>query len=170
LARAEAAVLSGLIEPVCADMGALGWPEGELDLLWSEGAAYNLGFAIALEKWRPLLAKGGLAVISEMSWFGDQRPEAAARFWAQAYPAMASELENRQVAREAGYEVIEVRPLPEAAWWQNYYGPLAARIAALKPDATGVLLDVIAETEQEMALFRVHADCYGYLFFLLRAV
>jgi hypothetical protein len=33
-----------------------------IDLLWSEGAAYNIGFANALATWAPALAPGGLRV------------------------------------------------------------------------------------------------------------
>ncbi|MFM1921156.1 MAG: hypothetical protein RLZZ303_2790, partial [Candidatus Hydrogenedentota bacterium] len=43
-ATAAAQGLPSLIEPIEADMGNLDWPPSSLDLLWSEGAAYNLTF------------------------------------------------------------------------------------------------------------------------------
>jgi cyclopropane fatty-acyl-phospholipid synthase-like methyltransferase len=61
--RAAARGLAHLITPMLADMGALDWPPASLDLLWSEGAAYSLGFEQALTRWRPLLAAGGVAVV-----------------------------------------------------------------------------------------------------------
>ncbi|MGH1395846.1 MAG: hypothetical protein ACRAVC_17745 [Trichormus sp.] len=75
-------------------MGKLDWAEASVDLLWSEGAAYNLGFEQALKLWRPLLANNGIAVVSELSWFSDQVPESAIAYWNTAYPMMGSEAEN----------------------------------------------------------------------------
>lgn len=169
-ARAEAEGLSDLVQPIEADMGALDWPDGSIDLLWSEGAAYNLTFRGALERWRRLLARDGIAAISEMSWFSDARPEPAAAFWAREYPAMASEAENCKSARENGFSVVEMRRLPDSAWWDNYYRPLEARMADLQPDATGVLAEVIAETRREIDLFREFSSAYGYTFYVLKAV
>jgi len=162
--------LGHLIEPVHADMGNLGWPEGCLDLLWSEGAAYHLTFTGALHTWRPLLAPGGVAVISELSWFSDKRPDDALAFWGAGYPTMGSEAENMAHARAAGYEVIEVVRLPSQAWWDNYYGPLMARMEQVRPTADTAMSAVLEGTQVEMDLFRVYSDAYGYSFYLLQAV
>lgn len=148
-------------------MGALDWPPGSVDLVWSEGAAYNLGFARALTLWRPLLAPGGLAVVSEMSWFGDERPAPAVEFWQAAYPVMGSEAENRAHAQRAAFEVLDVRRLPAECWWRNYYDPLAARMRQV--ERTPAMAAVIAESETEMSLFRRFSDAYGYSFYVLRA-
>ena len=150
-------------------MGKLDWPSGSLDLLWSEGAAYNLTFAGALEKWRRLLAPQGLAVISELTWFGHQRPAAAREFWEAGYPTMAAEQENVVTAEVAGYEVLGIHRLPSQAWWDNYYGPLLQRMATLRPDADGALQSVLSATEAEIDLFRDCSDAYGYSFYLLQA-
>lgn len=168
LSKAEG--LSDFVQPIEADMGALDWPDGSLDLLWSEGAAYNLTFRGALERWRRLLVRDGIAVISEMSWFTDDRPPRAVAFWAEEYPAMASEAENCRTASECGFSVLATRRLPDTAWWENYYGPLQARMADLAPHATGVLAAVIDDTRKEIDLFREHGDRYGYTFYVLRAV
>lgn len=161
--------LEHLIRVVEADMGALDWPAGSVDLLWSEGAAYHLTFAGALETWRPLLAPGGVAVISELSWFTDAPSSAARAFWGAAYPTMASEEANAQIAVRSGYEVLSVKRLPQEAWWAYYYGPLQSRIEALRGTTDPVMLGVIRETEVEMALFRAHTTDYGYTFYILRA-
>lgn len=161
--------LDHLIRVVEADMGALDWPAGSVDLLWSEGAAYHLTFAGALETWRPLLATGGAAVISELTWFTDAPSPAARAFWGAAYPTMGTEEGNAQIAEVAGYEVLSLKRLPQEAWWTYYYGPLQARAEALRDTADPVMLDVIRETEAEMALFRAHPADYGYTFYILRA-
>jgi hypothetical protein len=42
-------------------------PPGSVDLLWSEGAIYLLGFEDGLRRFRPCLAPGGLAAVTECS-------------------------------------------------------------------------------------------------------
>ncbi len=166
---AKARGLDALIETRCADFGALTEPEGSFDLLWSEGAIYWLGFEEGLKRWRPLLAPGGLAAVSEASWLvEDPAPEPAA-FWREAYPSMGTVAENRRRAENAGFEVLDTFTLPASDWW-DYYRPLEARIEALRAEAAhdAELAGAIAETERELALYRTHGDAYGYIFHLLR--
>jgi serine/threonine-protein kinase HipA len=49
-ARAKQSGLDHLIMPIQGDMAKLDWPVGLVNLLWSEGAAYNLGFEQKLLK------------------------------------------------------------------------------------------------------------------------
>ena len=165
--RATAAGVADRVTAIQADMGALNWPPKSIDLLWSEGAAYSLGFERALISWRPLLADHGIAVVSEMSWFTRQPDPAALAFWKDGYPTMADEAENRERALRAGYRVLDTRRLPSQAWWDNYYGPLRHRMQTLV--ANPVLQAVIQETTEEMALFEQFSDQYGYVFYVLAA-
>lgn len=166
--RAERLGLQDRIHWIEADFGALDWPLGELDLLWSEGAAYNLTFAGALAAWKPLLKPGGLAVISELSWCTEDIPIPAQAYWQQAYPAMASEADNIQTAISQGLEVLGVERLPAEAWWTNYYHPLQAKIQPLGHSPDPVMQSVIQETQAEIALFEQYSDAYGYSAYLLR--
>jgi hypothetical protein len=57
--------------------------------------------------------------------------------------------------------------LPESDWWE-YYDPLDQRIAELRERycdnvAADAALDACAS---EIKLYRRHADCYGYAFFV----
>jgi len=169
--RARQAGLAYLITPIQADMAELGaeldWPLACIDLLWSEGAAYNLGFERALSGWRPFLKDNGIAVVSEMSWFTDDPPQPAFDFWSAAYPTMGSESENSDRARRASYRVLDTRRLPSDVWWKNYYTPLRARIEQV--EMTPAMQVVVQETETEMELFEKFSDSYGYTFYILQA-
>ena len=160
--------LEHLIEPRCADMAAPGVPAGSVDLLWSEGAIYLLGFADGLRLWRPLLAPAGCLAASECSWLCADPPAAAAAFFGEGYPSMAGIEQNVERARAAGFEVVDHFALPPAAWWDEYYIPLEERMARLAPDAGPELAAVIDETRREIELYRRHRDSYGYVFYLLR--
>lgn len=158
--------LESLIRPLQADMGALAWPPGSLDLIWSEGAAYVLGFETALARWRPLLADAGVAVVSEMNWFTDAPPAEPREFWSVAYPTMAGEAENRRRAQRAGFAVLATERLPDEAWWKNYYGPLREKIGQLPAAFRGRA--AVAEAEREMRLFEQFSGHYGYTFYVLQ--
>ncbi len=167
--HARAHGLDHLVRTVEGDMGNLEWPEASIDLLWSEGAAYNLTFEGALKVWRPLMVPGGIAVISEISWFASKIPEPCLKFWQNVYPEIADENENSKHARAAGFEVVGIHRLPSEAWWTNYYEPLDERMKTLRPAADPAMQEVIEETEVEIELFRKYSDIYGYSFYLLKA-
>ena len=166
--QARARGLADRIYPLACDFADLPMESGSVDLLWSEGAAYNLTFAGALEKWRLLVAPNGVAVISELSWFTDDIPDAPRHYWETAYPAIADEAENTARAQAAGFDVVSTRRLPAQAWWDNYYNPMLERIAAMSnPNAT--MQAVIAEMQTEIDLFRQYSQHYGYTFYVLTA-
>ncbi|MCA6503975.1 MAG: class I SAM-dependent methyltransferase [Pseudanabaena sp. M135S2SP2A07QC] len=164
--RAKQCELEHLIKPIHGDMAKLDWADGSIDLLWSEGAAYNLGFEQALTIWRSLLTNTGLAVISEMSWFADHVPEPAALYWQNAYPMIANEAENSDRAHRSGFKVISTHRLPSQAWWKNYYEPL--REQTRQVEISPVMQLVIDEIEEEMNLFERFSDFYGYTFYVLQ--
>ncbi len=164
--RAKQRGLEHLIIPIQGDMAKLDWPVGSLDLLWSEGAAYSLGFEQALTLWRSLLANSGIAVISELSWFTEDAPEPARAYWQNAYPGMGSEAENSDRANRSGFRVLFTHRLPSQAWWGNYYDPLRARMQQI--EITPIIQSVIRETEEEMRLFEKFSDFYGYTFYVLQ--
>jgi SAM-dependent methyltransferase len=167
-ASAHARGLGHLIEPRCADMAAPGVPAGSIDLVWSEGAVYFLGFEKGLCLWRPLLAPGGCVAVSECSWLTDNPPTEAVAFFREGYPGMAGIARNLERARAAGLDVVDVFTLPPEAWSDEYYTPLEQRMTELAPDADPALAAAIAETRREIDLYRRHGDSYGYVFYLLR--
>ena len=66
-------------------MDKLHFQNEELDLIWSEGAIYNIGFEQGLKEWRKFLKPGGYIAVSEASWFTEERPEEITDFWMDAY-------------------------------------------------------------------------------------
>jgi len=58
--RAKQRHLEHFVETIECDMGSLDWELESIDLLWSEGAAYNLTFEGALKAWRPFMAAHGI--------------------------------------------------------------------------------------------------------------
>lgn len=170
--RVASAGLGDRVRALRADMRQLPLPDDAFDLVWSEGAAYIMGFDQALASWRRLLRPDGCIAVSELVWLTDERPEEAARFFAAAYPAMKTVEEACDSVRSAGYELLGSFVLPDAAWWEHYYGPLEAKLPGLRRrfDGEPTALTIIGETESEIAIRRNYPDAYGYAFLVGRAV
>ena len=168
--RAKQRGLEHLVETIECDMGSLDWKPETIDLLWSEGAAYNLTFEGALKAWRPLMAANGIAVISEMSYFTSEVPESVRVYWQNAYPTIGTESENSNHATSSGFEILGIHRLPSKAWWDNYYGPLRENMDSFKHSEDSVMQSVIKEIEEEMKLFEEHEKHYGYSFYIMKAV
>ena len=162
---AAARNLSTFVDVQEADMAEPPVPAESLDLLWSEGAAYVLGFTEALMRWRPLLKPEGFCVVSECTWLTEDRPESVRRFWAEAYPAMTTIEDNTAQARVAGFEVEATRILSDEGW-SRYYGPMDRAILTGRADPLGS--DFIAGLRNEQAVFHSARGSYGYVFYVMK--
>lgn len=170
ISRAKERRIEHLVEAIECDMGSLDWKAETIDLLWSEGAAYNLTFEGALKAWRPFMAVNGIAVISELNYFATEVPEPVRVYWQNAYPAIGTESENANHANSSGFEVLGIHRLPSKAWWDNYYDPLRENMNTCNLSEDRIMQSVIKDTEEEMKLFEEYEKYYGYSFYILKAV
>lgn len=168
--RAGAAGLEHLIETHCMDMKDIAQVFPRIDLLWSEGAAYNIGFSNALTTWASAIGTGGFAVVSELCWLRDQVPDAVGEFFRAGYPDMQSLERNHALATSAGYEVLATYVLPRDAWVEGYYDLLEPRAHALVNHPDSAVRDLAVETVREIEIFAASEDSYGYVFFVLQRI
>ncbi|HEV3010276.1 MAG TPA: class I SAM-dependent methyltransferase [Burkholderiales bacterium] len=166
--RAGEAKVAHLVQTHCMDMKDIPGVFRDIDLLWSEGAAYSIGFANALSTWAPALVPGGFVVASELSWLKDQAPEAAKEFFSSGYPDMQSVQRNVELARRAGYRVLGTYTLPRDAWVDGYYDVLGPRAQALLEHQDPAVRAFAAETVKEIEVFERCEDSYGYVFYVLQ--
>jgi SAM-dependent methyltransferase len=166
--RAEKAGLGDHIETRQCSMLELELADESFDLIWSEGAIYNMGFEAGLRAWRRWLRPGGGLAVSEASWLSESRSRSAREFWAEHYPAMTTREVNRARIADAGYELADDFALPAREWWDDYYTPLEQRIASRSPGATEAERLVLGQCQQEIDIFRESRDCYGYVFYVMR--
>ncbi len=169
-ASAAKAGLSDLVIARPGRMEALAEEPGTIDLIWSEGAIYIVGFSEGLKLWRPLLRDPGLIAVTELSWLTEDRPAEVEKFWATEYPAMADVDGNVEKAADAGFEVFDHFALPSSAWWNEYLTPLEERAAKLRAQADNDpdLTQVLDEHDRETDICRRFGDIFGYVFYLMR--
>jgi SAM-dependent methyltransferase len=165
--RALDAHVEHLVRAHCMDMKDIPKAFQGIDLLWSEGAAYNIGFGNALTTWAPALTTDGLAVVSELSWLKEHAPDAVREFFRSGYPDMRSVQENIAVAESAGYKLVTTHTLPRRAWEDGYYDILAPRAKALLDHPDTQVRDFAADIVREIEVFQCSEGSYGYVFYVL---
>lgn len=149
-----------------ADMGQLSaHPVGPFDLIWCAGALYFLGLEAGLARMGTALKPGGVLAFSEPCLFVDAPSADAVGFW-EGYPARDADGIAAAVAGQ-GFETLGTRVLGDAAW-EAYYGPMEARIAALRPSADARLRDMLDLHADEAALWRRVRGETGYLLTVAR--
>lgn len=76
------------IETLAASMDKLPFEKEEFDIIWSEGAVYNIGFKNGINYWKEFLKPGGILAVSELSWITNCRPKELEDFWNGEYAEM----------------------------------------------------------------------------------
>ncbi len=153
-------------------MGALEapeWEDGCADLVWSEGAIYNIGFDEGLAHWRRLLVPGGGLALTEATWLDGTPSERVRTFWDREYPAMRTRGANRQAVEAAGFELVGDFVVPEATWWDDYYTPIERRLDALRGERDDAAWQrIVAEFDLELDVAREGLSSFGYVFYVAR--
>ncbi len=167
--RAEVRQVRELVRTHCMDMKDIPAAFPGMDLLWSEGAAYNIGFANALSVWAPAILPGGFVVVSELSWLDREAAPVAVRdFFRAGYPDMRAVQQNAELVTRAGFKLLGTHTLPREAWVEGYYDVLGPRAKALLDHPSPSVRELAAETIKEIEVFEQAGDSYGYVFFLLQ--
>lgn len=162
--------LSQRISAIVGDMAHLGQKRGSFDLIWSEGALYNIGLVNALHVCHGLLRPGGHLAFTDAIWRKENPPPEVKACFALDYPTMGS-LENDLASiQNCGFEINGHFTLPDEAWWDDFYTPMETRIVELRSKyasdlEASTILDQLAE---EPAMHLRFSEFYAYEFFVAR--
>lgn len=156
------------VQGVVGSMDNLPFGLGDLDLIWSEGAIYNIGFQRGLNEWRKYLKPGGYIAVSEVSWFTDERPAEINEFWMDAYPEIDTIPNKVAQLQKAGYIPVANFILPENCWTEHFYAPqVEAQENFLKKYAGNEAAEGFIENQRhETKLYQKYKDFYGYVFYI----
>jgi len=124
---AESAGVADRISTLARSMDDLPFADEELDVIWSEGAIYNIGFEKGVKEWRRYLKTDGLLVASEITWISDSRPAEIQTHWDSEYPEINLASAKIRVLEKHGYSPIGYFVLPEHCWLEQYYRPMQSR-------------------------------------------
>jgi len=168
--KIKKAGLSDRVKAVNGSMFTMDFPAESFDIIWAEGSIYIIGFERGLKEWRRFVKSHGFLVIHEMTWLKKNPPKEISDYWKKMYSGITTIPKNLKIIPRYGYKVLGHFPLPEDAWWEEYYHPLEERINQLKakykddPEAFSIL-----DSEQkEIDLFKKYSAWYGSVFYVMQ--
>lgn len=165
--RAERLEVSDLIATLECSMDSLPFSDQEFDVIWSEGAVYNMGFEAGVSYWRRFLKPGGKLVVSEITWLTSKRPSEVQSHWEGEYPEIDVPSSKMAVLERNGYSPEGYFVLPSRCWLDNYYRPMEARFAPFLESHDCDQARAIVEAERfEIDLYERYRKYYSYGFYV----
>ncbi|NEQ98944.1 MAG: methyltransferase domain-containing protein [Cyanothece sp. SIO2G6] len=170
--RIQSDHLTDRLSALTGSIDDLPFADESFDLIWSEGAIYNIGFEAGLTYWRQLLRDRGLIAVSEITWLTASRPAEIDEYWQNEYPEIGTVANKLSVIERQGFSPLAFFVLPPACWLDHYYGPLEQKFAAFlehhgHSDQAQAL---IASQQQEIALYRTYQAYFSYGFYIAQKV
>ena len=162
--RAESEGLTNKINPIVGSMVDLPFDDEEYDVIWSEGAIYNMGFKKGVEDWRRFLKPGGFLVVSEITWITGERPFELQGYWESEYPEIDTASSKISILEKAGYTPVAYFTLPDHCWLNNYYRPIQNSFSEfLARNANSEDAKTIVEAEKkEISLYEQYKNYFSY--------
>ncbi len=171
-ANAKMNNLQERVKGIVGTMMELPYKDEEFDLIWSEGAIYNIGFEKGVNYWNRFLKKGGYIAITEACWFTETRPEEINSFWNDAYPEIDTISNKMDQLQKAGYVPIASFILSENCWIENFYEPQSniQEEFLKKHPGNQNAENLVEEMKHEVEMYNKYKEFYGYVFFIGRKI
>lgn len=156
------------INAIIGSMESLPFDEESLDLIWCEGAIYNIGFERGMKEWGRLLKNGGYIAVTEPTWLTNERPDEITKFWKEAYNEVETMPVKIQKMMDAGLTPIASFLLSEECWTDNYYLPQQrAQEEFLQRHKNDELAaQLVSNQRHEAELYARYKQYYGYVFYI----
>ena len=171
-ANAEKEGLAKKIDTLVASMDNLPFGDKEFDVIWSEGAVYNIGFEKGVNYWKRFLKPDGLIILSEITWLTNERPSEIQKYWDTEYPEINTASAKISILENAGYSPVTYFFLPEHCWLDNYYQPIQNRLTKfLERNGNSEQAQAIVDGEkQEITLYEKYKEYYSYGVYIAKKI
>lgn len=162
--RARSQGLGDRITTLNCAMDSLPFAEAEFDVIWSEGAIYNMGFEAGIAAWRRFLKPGGKLIVSEITWLCAERPAEIQTHWQTEYPEIDVASNKIGLLEQHGYSPRGYFVLPVHCWLENYYHPMQNRFETFlaQHDQAEQARAIVDAERHEIALYEKFRDYYSY--------
>lgn len=162
--RARLHGVTNKITTLACAMDSLPFSDEEFDVIWSEGAVYNIGFKAGISVWKRFLKPGGMIVVSEITWLSAARPPDLQAHWEQEYPEIDTASSKIRLLERHGYTPEAYFILPKHCWLENYYRPMQSRFGEfLQRNEQSEQAKAIVDAEKnEIALYEKYSAYYSY--------
>lgn len=162
--------LTDKIITLAKSMDDLPFKSQELDIIWSEGAIYNIGFENGVKIWKEYLKSGGYLAVSEMTWLTTSRPIEINKFWMQEYPEIDTASAKIKVLEENDLTLEGYFNISQQSWLNNYYKPLEEKFEEflIRNKNSELANKVVEDYKAEIDLYKKFSNHYGYGFYIAR--
>ena len=137
------------VKTVKCSMFEINFPDESFDIIWAEGSISRIGFEKGLKEWKRLLKPNGFLVV---------------------HGEIKNITKKLELIPNCGYNLLGYFPLPEDAWWIEYYGPLEKRIQKLsiKHAEHPEILRILDKKKEEIEMIKKNPRNYGSVFFIMQ--
>lgn len=162
--------LENKITPLRTSMDNLPFDKESLDVIWSEGAIYNMGFEGGISYFKQFLKNNGILSVSEITWLTSKRPEEIENHWKSEYPEIATASQKIKTLEDQGFKLIGYFPLSQKCWIDNYYNSLEQGFDDFlaRNSNTNKAKSIIKNEIKEIELYKKYQDYYSYGFYIAR--
>ncbi|MCP4290733.1 MAG: class I SAM-dependent methyltransferase [bacterium] len=166
--RAKKKGLSDKISTLSCSMDNLPFADDEFDVIWSEGAIYNIGFEKGAKDWRRYLKAGGLLCVTEITWTTESRPVEIQEYWENEYPEIGTASEKLKILEKNGYSPLGYFVLPQDCWLENYYDPLQNKFTEFleRQNQSKEALALVEIEQEEASLYKRFKEFFSYGFYI----
>ncbi|WP_062175931.1 class I SAM-dependent methyltransferase [Dysgonomonas macrotermitis] len=164
--------LQDRVKGIVRSMDDLPFQNEGLDLIWCEGAIYNIGFERGLNEWRKFLKPGGYIAVTESSWFTKKRPAEIEHYCMPHFPEMNTISNKIAQIEKAGYMPVATFILPETCWTDHYFTPMIkAQEMFLDKYAGNRMAEEFVELQRyDAEIYHKYKEFYGYVFYIAKKV
>lgn len=159
------------ITTTACSMSEMPFNDEAFDLIWSEGAIYNIGFETGLKNWKRFAKMNGYIAVSEITWTTNSRPEEIESDWNNEYPCIGKASENIDIIEKLGYRFIGAFTLPEYCWEDMYYIPMEKRFSEfIKNNPGNRSMEIIKSEKKDIELYRKYKQYFSYVFYIMQKI
>jgi len=151
-------------------MDNLPFGKDELDIIWSEGAIYIIGFEAGIKKWKDYLKPGGYIAVSEITWITNSRPNEIEEHWNNEYPEIDVASNKIKILEENGFSPVGYFILPQDSWIEGYYKPMEERFDDFlkKHDNSEIAKSIVDNEREEIRKYKKYKDYFSYGFYIAK--
>jgi ubiquinone/menaquinone biosynthesis C-methylase UbiE len=170
--NAQNAGLEQRIETLQCSMDALPFKQESLDLIWSEGAIYIMGFEKGIQYWYSFLKPGGYLAVSDAVWLMEKRPPEIETYWNEEYREIETMASKAEKLKASGYNPVAQLILPQECWMDNYYLTLRQTMEEflIRHDNSPAAKELLEMEAQEIKIYETYKEYYSYGFFIARKI
>jgi len=167
---AEEQGLQDKVTTLQESMDKLPFNKEEFDIIWSEGAIYNIGFENGIKKWKEFLKNGGYLVLSEITWISQNRPKELNEFWTAEYTEINTASIKINQLEINGFSLMAYFYLSPESWIENFYNPLSSKFDSFlkRNNYSELAQKVIQDTKTEIEFYNDFKEYFSYGFYIAR--